>query len=142
MAQLALANRPRPSRKDKLYALNRKRSSIKQTDRSRVRLYFPPETTGFRTPFRAYVYRLIFEEAHRIARPEIDSFEISVWSQPGEDDSWTLTMTIFITSGWDCVGTVRRALIDHLGGLSREWSSEQLEDYRRRIHFEVFPTRP
>lgn len=142
MAQLALANRSRPLRKNKLYVLGRHWTNAKQTGRSRVRLFFPPEATGFRTQFRAYVYRLIFEEANRIAYSEIESFDISVWSQPGEDDSWMLVMTIFIKSGWDRVKSVRRSLLAHLDELSRGWLPEQREDYRRRVHFEVFPTSP
>ena len=142
MAQLALVGRTTPFQESRLYASTRNWTTRERSDRSGVRLYFPPETIGFRTPFRADVYRLIFEEADRIAHTDIDSFDISVWSNPGEVDSWTLVMTLCVTTGWDQVKVIRRALLDYLDELSREWSLEELEDYRKRLHFEVFPTHP
>ena len=105
-------------------------------------LYFPPEAAVFQTPFRSCVYQMILDEANRIAPSEIESFSLSAWSYPGEEDAWALCMTIFINSGWDRVRTLRTALLDCVNALSRNWSAAQLEDYQKRIHFEVFPNQP
>ena len=142
MAMLATMTEIAMTRKSRLYD---SKSTVKQANRTvrlPVLLYFPPETKGFKTPFRSHVYRSIFEESNRIARSEIESFDMSVWSHPGEEDSWTLCMTVFLNSGWDSVRTVRNALLDYVSALSQDWTDAQREDYQKRIYFEVLPSHP
>ena len=142
MAQLAAMTLPIPTRAERLYAVGDDGLSVSSVRRDNARLYFPSETKGLRTRFRTYVCQAMFEEAIRIASSEIESFELSVWSHPGEEDSWTLVLTIFVESGWDRVHAIRRGLLDYVFKLSHKWTAEQKEDYIRRIHFEVFPTQP
>ena len=105
-------------------------------------LYCHPAAAGLRTPFRDAVCRLILRRASEIAAPEPVSAELSEWSHPEEEDTRTLVLTVFIDADWDGVKNARGDILNHMRRISRDWSASEKEDYRKRIHFEVFPSQP
>lgn len=105
-------------------------------------LYCHPDAARLRTPFRDAACRRILLRATEIAAPGPVSAEVSAWSHPGEEDSWTLVLTIFLDTGWDGVKKARRDILNYMRRISTDWSPSEKEDYRKRIHFEVFPSQP
>lgn len=101
-----------------------------------------PDAARLRTPFRDAVCSLILRRASEIAAPEPVSAELSAWSHPGEETAPTLVLTIFIDADWEGVKNARRDILRRMRRISRDWSAPEKEDYRKRIHYEVFPSRP
>ena len=105
-------------------------------------LYWYPDCARLRTPFRDDVCRRILRRASEIAAPEPVSAELSAWSYPEEENAPTLVLTVFIDADWDGVRNARGDILNHMRRISQDWSASEKEDYRKRIHFEVFPSQP
>ena len=105
-------------------------------------LYYYPDTARLRTPFRDAACRLILLRAAETAAPGPVSAEVSAWNHPGEEDAWSLVLTVFLDTGWDGVKKARGDILNYMRRISMDWSPSEKEDYRKRIHFEVFPSQP
>ena len=101
-----------------------------------------PDAARLRTPFRDAVCSLILRRASEIADPEPVSAELTTWSHPDEENTPTLVLTVFINTDWEGVKNARRDILNRMRRVSRDWSAPEKEDYQKRIHFEVFPSRP
>ena len=140
MAQSAVAIRPRSNKQERLHNGDQNGWSSTQRHRVAERLYFFPETRGFRTPFRDAVLNYIHRTALDLSDGHLESAVVSVWSHPGEEDSLTLDLSLTLSADWNTIGKLRRDILVKLGEWSQEWSEGQKEDYGRRIYFGLLPS--
>ena len=118
---------------------------MKATDRSArldqggVGLHFPVEVTKMRTPFRDSVLNYIYRTALDLSDGCLEEASVSVWSNPGEEASLVLDLTLVVTSDWEAIGKLRRQILVKISEWSQEWSAIQREDYRKRIYFGFVP---
>ena len=108
--------------------------------RSNLYLYFPPSTVGMRTRFRDSVLNYIYRTALALSENRLETAVVSVLSQPDEEDSLTLELTLTINADWDFIRKLGHDILVKVGEWSEEWSEEQREDYGRRIYFGLVPS--
>ena len=108
-------------------------------DRSAVSLNFPRETRGMLTNFRERALNYIYRTALALSEGRLESASVSVSSQPNEEDSLTLDLTLTINADWEYIKKLRREILVKLGEWSQEWSEEEKTDYGRRIYFGAYP---
>ena len=111
-----------------------------QRHRSNVYLYFPPTAIGMRTRFRDTVLNYIYRTALDLSDGRLESAEVSVSSQPDEEDSLTLELTLTIDAGWEFIRKLGYDILVKIGEWSKEWSEEERDDYGRRIYFGLVPS--
>ena len=105
-----------------------------------VNLYFLPDTTGMRTAFRDTVLNYIYRTALDLSDDRLQSAEVSISSQPDEEDSFTLELTLTIDADWDFIRKLGHDILVKVGEWSKEWSEEERDDYARRIYFGLVPS--
>ena len=106
---------------------------------SRISLYFPSDTLGMLTRFRKRVLTDIYRTALALSEERLESAAVSVSSQPDEEDSLTLDLTLTINADWEFIKKLRREILIKVGEWSQEWSEEEKDDYGRRIYFGLIP---
>ena len=137
---LQTPSRARPSWKNRLHQEDRIGLSSNQRSRTRLRLFFSPETRAMRTRFRDGVLNYIFRAAMDLSDGKVKSADIVASDTPGEEDSCILEMTLTMECGWDTIAQLRHGVLVKVGGWSAEWSDEEREDYGRRIYFSFLPS--
>ncbi len=103
-------------------------------------LLFPPSVTGMRTPFRDKVLNYIFMTAQELSEGRLKSASVSVSSQPDEEDSLTLDLTLTVDADWEFIKKLRYNILVKIGEWSEEWPETEREDYGRRIYFGLIPS--
>ena len=109
-------------------------------DRTIGLLYFPLETMGMWTPFRANALSYIYRTALGLSDARLESAAVSVSSNPDEEDSLNLDLTLTVNADWDAIRKLRHEILAKVGEWSQEWSEEEQEDYGRRIYFGLIPS--
>ena len=107
---------------------------------SNLNLYFPPRVIGMRTSFRDLVLNYIYRTARDLSDGRLKSAEVSVSSQPDEEDSLTLELTMTIDADWEFIRKLGNDILIKVGEWSKEWQEEEREDYGRRIYFGLVPS--
>ena len=117
------------------------RIAVQETDEEAQEesLYFFPEAAPFRTPFRDSVCRRIFSKARELAGDEFDGGNVTPFEMPGDDDSWSLVLTVFVKARYERRSRIDRSLAMHISEISQNWSPAEKLDCRKRVHFDVFP---
>ena len=105
-----------------------------------VNLYFPPDAMGMRTRFRDTVLNYIYRTSLDLADGRLQSAEVSVSSQPDEEDSLTLELALTIDADWEFIRKLGHDILVRVGEWSKEWSEEERDDYARRIYFGLVPS--
>ena len=95
-----------------------------------------------RTPFRDAVLSYMYRTALELSDGCLEEASVSVWSNPGEEDSEILDLTLVVRSDWEAIGRLRRQILVKISEWSQEWSKVQREDYRKHIYFGFVPTDP
>ena len=121
------------------YRDNLGRLSSGQHFRASISLYFPSDTLGMLTRFRKKVLTDIYRIALALSEERLESAAVSVSSQPDEEDSLTLDLTLTINADWEFIKKLRREILIKVGEWSQEWSEEEKDDYGRRIYFGLIP---
>ena len=111
-----------------------------QRNRSNVNLYFPPNVIGMRTRFRDTVLNYIYRTALDLSEGRLESAAVSISSQPDEEDSLTLELTLTIDADWEFIRRLGYDILVKVGDWSKEWSEEERDDYGRRIYFGLVPS--
>ena len=111
-----------------------------QRNRSNVNLYFPPNVIGMRTRFRDTVLNYIYRTALDLSEGRLESAAVSISSQPDEEDSLTLELTLTIDVDWEFIRRLGYDILVKVGDWSKEWSEEERDDYGRRIYFGLVPS--
>lgn len=101
-------------------------------------LYFFPEAAPFRTPFRDVVCREIFRKARELAGDEFDGGNVTPQQFPGDDEPYLL-VTLFVKAEYERRSRIDIGLARHISEISKDWSSAEELDCRKRVHFDVFP---
>lgn len=115
--------------------------SVSQHSRASTSLYFPPDIRGMLTPFRRAALNYIYRTALAFSEDCLESAVVSVSSQPGEEDSLALDLTMTIDADWEYIKKLRREILVKVGEWSREWPEEEKTDYGRRIYFGFVPSK-
>ncbi|MDE2860004.1 MAG: hypothetical protein OYI31_06290 [Chloroflexota bacterium] len=126
--------------KVKRYTDSRHANWLDQRHRVHERLHFPLETRGMRTPFRNRVLDFIYRTALDLSGGLLEFAAVSVSSQPGEEDSLTLDLTMTVNAEWELIRELRHGILVKVGEWSQEWSEYEQEDYGRRIYFSLIPS--
>ena len=103
-------------------------------------IYFPPEVVGMQTPFRNVALHYIYRTALALAQGRLSFAAVSLSSQPDEEDSLTLDLTLTVDADWEFIKKLRREILTKVGEWSQEWSEEEKDDYGRRIYFGLIPS--
>ena len=111
-----------------------------QRNRNNVNLYFPPNVIGMRTRFRDTVLNYIYRTALDLSEGRLESAAVSISSQPDEEDSLTLELTLTIDADWEFIRRLGYDILVKVGDWSKEWSEEERDDYGRRIYFGLVPS--
>ena len=111
-----------------------------QRHRSNVYLYFPPTVIGMRTRFRDTVLNYIYRMALDLSEGRLESAAVSISSQPDEEDSLTLELTLTVDADWEFIRKLGYDILVKVGDWSKEWSEEERDDYGRRIYFGLVPS--
>ena len=111
-----------------------------QRNRSNVNLYFPPNVIGMRTRFRDTVLNYIYRTALDLSEGRLESAAVLISSQPDEEDSLTLELTLTIDADWEFIRRLGYDILVKVGDWSKEWSEEERDDYGRRIYFGLVPS--
>ena len=111
-----------------------------QRNQAGMNLYFPPDSLGMSTRFRKRVLNYIYRTALALSEERLESAAVSVSSQPDEEDSLTLDLTLTINADWEFIKKLRREILVKVGEWSQEWSEEEKDDYGRRIYFGFIPS--
>ena len=111
-----------------------------QRNRSNVNLYFPPSVIGMRTRFRDTVLNYIYRTALDLSEGRLESAAVSISSQPDEEDSLTLELTLTVDADWKFIRKLGYDILVKVGDWSKEWSEEERDDYGRRIYFGLVPS--
>ncbi len=112
-----------------------------QPNRADISLYFPRDIRGMLTPFRRVALNYIYRTALAFSEDCLESAVVSVSSQPGEEDSLALDLTMTIDADWEYIKKLRREILVKVGEWSREWPEEEKTDYGRRIYFGFVPSK-
>ena len=104
-----------------------------------VGLHLSDEALAMRTPFRDSVLNYIYRTALDLSDGRLEEASVSVWSNPGEEDSVVLDLTLVVRSDWEAIGKLRRQVLVKISEWSQKWSKAQREDYRKRIYFGFVP---
>ncbi len=110
------------------------------SNRSNVNLYFPPNVIGMRTRFRDTVLNYIYRTALDLSEGRLESAAVSISSQPDEEDSLTLELTLTVDADWKFIRKLGYDILVKVGDWSKEWSEEERDDYGRRIYFGLVPS--
>ena len=113
--------------------------SVSQHSRASTSLYFPPDIRGMLTPFRRAALNYIYRTALALSEDCLEFAVVSVSSQPDEEDSLILDMSMTIDANWEFIKKLRREILVKVGEWSQEWSEEEKDDYGRRIYFGLIP---
>ena len=103
-------------------------------------LYFPPDAKGMRTRFREMVLNYIYRTALGLCGGRLRSAAVSIASEPDEEDSATLDLTLTVEADWEVIRKLRYDILVRVTEWSLEWSDEDKEDYSRRIYFSFLTT--
>ena len=103
-------------------------------------LRFPDDCRFLRTPFRERVLNYIFRTALGSLGSRLNSASVSVSSVPDEKDTYALDLTLVVSGDWSIASEARDAILAKVSDWSEEWSSEQHQDYGRRIFFSLIPS--
>ena len=122
------------------YRDNLGKLSSGQRDQASMNLYFPAGTLGMATRFRKKVLTYIYRTAMGLSEGRLEYAAVSVSSQPDEEDSLTLDLTLTINADWEFIKKLRREILVKVGEWSQEWSEEEKDDYGRRIYFGFIPS--
>ncbi len=122
--------------------LNERRKALRREQRLLVHqgLYFPYYLRGMRTPFRNKVLNYIYRTALDLSGGRLEFAAVSVSSQPGEEDSLTLDLTMTVNAEWEFIRKLRSDILVKVGEWSSEWSEDEQLDYGRRIYFSLIPS--
>ena len=114
---------------------------IQQTDDEAQEdfLYFFPEAEVFRTPFRDSICRELYLKARDLAGDDFDGANVTPFDMPGDDDSWSLVLTVFVKAGYERRARIDKSLAKHISAISQNWSPSEKLDFQKRVHFDVFP---
>lgn len=104
-----------------------------------MKLYFPPDALGMLTRFRRRVLNYVYRTALVLSEGRLESAAVSVSSQPDEEDSLTLDLTMTVDADWEYIKKLRREILTNVGEWSKEWTEEEKDDYGRRIYFGLMP---
>ena len=124
----------------KRYTDSRHANWLDQRHRVYERLHFPLETRVMRTPFRNSVLNYIYRTALDLSGGRLEFAAVSVSSQPGEEDSLTLDLTMTVNAEWEFIRKLRSDILVKVGEWSSEWSEDIQLDYGRRIYFSLIPS--
>ena len=102
-------------------------------------LLFASEADSMRTPFRDAVLTYMYRTALELSDGCLEEASVSVWSNPGEEDSEVLDLTLVVRSDWEAIGKLRKQILVKISEWSQGWSSVQREDYKKRIYFGFVP---
>ncbi len=111
-----------------------------QYHRAHGSLFFPPNVIGMRTPFRDKVLNYIFCTAQDLSEGRMRFASVSVSSQPDEEDSLTLDLTLTVDADWEFIKKLRYDILVKVGEWSKEWPETDRDDYGRRIYFGIIPS--
>lgn len=114
--------------------------SVGQRNQAVASIYFPYDALGMTTRFRKRVLQYIYRSALALSEGRLESAAVSVSSQPDEEDSLTLDLTLTIDSDWENIKKLRREILVKIGEWSREWTEDEKDDYGRRIYFGLIPS--
>ena len=109
-------------------------------DRAAISLFFPPDTLGMLTRFRKNTLNYIYMTTLELSEGRLESATVSVSSQPGEEDSLALDLTMTIDADWEYIKKLRREILIKVGEWSQEWTEDEKDDYGRRIYFGLIPS--
>ena len=112
---------------------------VRQRNHAGMNLYFPPDTLGMQTRFRKETLKFIYMTTLALSEGRLESAAVSVSSQPDEEDSLTLDLTLTVDADWEFIKKLRREILVKVGEWSQEWSEEEKDDYGRRIYFGLIP---
>ncbi len=93
-----------------------------------------------RTRFRDTVLNYIYRTTLGLSEGRLKSAEVSISSQPDEEDSLTLELTLTIDSDWEFIRKLGHDILVKIGEWSKEWSDEERDDYAQRIYFGLVPS--
>ena len=93
-----------------------------------------------RTPFRDKVLNYIFRTAQALSEGRLESASVSVSSQPDEEDSLALDLTLTVDADWEFIKKLRYDILVKIGEWSEEWTEADRDDYGRRIYFGLVPS--
>ncbi len=104
-----------------------------------LRLFFPRETWALRTQFRIYALQFLYGIAEAELGSRLRSASVSMWSQPGEEDSEHLVLTIAADTDWAALNPIRDNMITAVCEEAENWTEEDRHDYAKRVYFELVP---
>ena len=113
--------------------------SVRQRNHAGMNLYFPTDALGMLTRFRKKILNYIYRTGLALSEGRLESAAVSVSSQPDEEDSLTLDLTLTVDADWEFIKKLRREILVKVGEWSQEWSKEEKDDYGRRIYFGLIP---
>ena len=113
--------------------------SVRQRNHAGMNLYFPTDALGMSTRFRKEILNYIYRTGLALSEGRLESAAVSVSSQPDEEDSLTLDLTLTVDADWEFIKKLRREILVKVGEWSQEWSEEEKDDYGRRIYFGLIP---
>ena len=93
-----------------------------------------------RTPFRNRVLNYIYRTALDLSGGRLEFAAVSISSQPGEEDSLTMDLTMTVNADWEFIHKLRYDILVKVSEWSKEWSDAERDDYGRRIYFSIIPT--
>ena len=106
-----------------------------------VSLYFPVEALPMRTRFRDAALNFIYQVALDLSDGRLQSAAVEVWSNPGEDDSMILNLTLEVDTNRDAIKELRyRTFVKVTEWLGNRTAQEKA-DYGRRIYFGMVSSR-
>ena len=112
---------------------------VRQRNNAGMNLYFPADALGMATRFRKKVLNYIYRTGLALSEGSLKSAAVSLSSQPDEEDSLTLDLTLTVDADWEYIKKLRREILVKVGEWSQEWSEEEKDDYGRRIYFGLIP---
>ena len=138
MAQMSVAVKPN---KFKSYSA---RGQITKFDLnpfpSSVRLYWPLEAIAMRTAFRDSALRFIYQTVLILSDGRLQSAAVEVWSNPGEEDSLTLNLTLEVDADRNTIKALRYETVVKVTEWLKDRAVDEKADYGRRIYFGVVPS--
>ena len=92
------------------------------------------------TRFRKSALNFIYRTALGLSEGRLESASVSVSSQPDEEDSLALELTMTIDADWEYIKKLRREILVKVGEWSQEWTEDEKDDYGHRIYFGLIPS--
>ncbi len=142
MAAIAPAIQPVDAHRQVIASLGHpKRQVIASPDRPKrqLRLFFPRETWALRTQFRIDALHFLYGAAEDELGKRLHSATVSAWSQPGEEDSDYLLLSVVADASRAELNPVSEGIILKICKEAENWTDEERNDYARHVYFELVP---